>query len=327
MVHDSSLRSKFVSALEEAGLAEQRDALLAEARECVHMFYEEPRGEMRVGVSRVGGLPDLPDSVEWPEGTDDEGKPAGYAEFLAQFDLAELPASHGLGLPARGHVWVFMRNSALTQTTGVVIYRDEGEPLRERGKPAVKRATEYGWRDLGVAALRFAPGVSLPLSSRPFQARFRSIAFQLGRVRKQMGWGRIDGQIGGYSYQAEHDMPRQYAIEELGRPEFAFNDPEGYGNEFWSNMSDGEEEEDGTPFLNEDEPQVLDHLPGVRWVLENNEKIQATADAFQLLFMFRPNNRIDLDLGSGFYLEFMMHRDDLARMDFGKVRCGLAMLL
>ena len=325
MLDDSSLRERFVAALEQAGLAEHRDELLAQARECMHLFYREPSGELRVGASKVGGLPDLPDSVQWPEGTDDDGKPAGYAEFLTQFDLAEVPMPRGLWFPARGHMWVFVRNSALTQSTAVVIYRDAGEALRPRSKPAIERASEYGWRDLDVAALTFAPGVSLPLSSRPFQAKFRSIAFQLGRVRKQMGWKDIDGQIGGYSYQAEYDMARQYAIEELGHKEFAFDDPEGYANEFTSNISFGGEE-DETPCQDE-EPQIMDHVPGVRWIIENNDRIQAAADALQLLFMFGPNTGIGLDLGSGYYLDFMMHRDAIERMDFEMVRCGLAMLL
>ncbi len=325
MVDDSSLRERFVAALEEAGLAERRDELLGEARQCTHLFYRKPSGDLRVGATKVGGLPDLPESVEWPQGTDDDGKPAGYAEFLAQFDLAEVPIPCGLAFPARGHMWIFVRNSALTQSTAVVIYRDGGEVLRPRSKPTIERASEYGWRDLKVAELTFAPGVSLPLSSRPFQAKFRSIAFQLGRVRKQLGWGRIDGQIGGYSYQAEYDMARQYAIEELGHPEFAFDDPEGYASEFTSNITFGGEE-DETPCDN-GEPQVMDHVPGVRWIMENNDRIQAAADAFQLLFMFKPNTGVGLNLGSGFYLEFMMHRDAMERMDFGKVRCGLAMLL
>lgn len=65
----------------------------------------------------------------------------------------------------------------------------------------------------------------------------------------------------------------------------------------------------------------------MRWIQKNNKKIQAAADALQLLFMFRPNSRIRLDLGSGMYLDFLMHRDALSRLDFSKVYCALPMLL
>src|SRR6476659_9022100 len=108
MVDDSSLRERFVAALEEAGLAERRDELLGEARQCTHLFYRKPSGDLRVGATKVGGLPDLPESVEWPQGTDDDGKPAGYAEFLAQCDVAEVPIQCGLAFPARGHMWIFV---------------------------------------------------------------------------------------------------------------------------------------------------------------------------------------------------------------------------
>ncbi len=43
MVDDSSLRERFVAALEEAGLAERRDELLGEAREWVLPgFHDAP---------------------------------------------------------------------------------------------------------------------------------------------------------------------------------------------------------------------------------------------------------------------------------------------
>jgi hypothetical protein len=333
MINDTSLRSRFLQAVDDAGLAEHSEALLGEARECVHFFYDEPKGELAPGASKVGGLPDLPDSVEWPAGTDDEGRPAGRAEFLAQFNLAEVPAVHGLALPKSGYLWVFVRATRLTHTRAAIIYHDAGEPLRPRPKPAADWVPEYGWRDVDVAALTFRSGVSLPLSSRPFQQRFRKHAYRLGRVRSQLGRDqstddrrkRIGGQIGGYSYQAEFDLAREYAIRELGHPEFAQDDPSGYAHQFMLSLMEGAEGED--PSIDDSEPELLDHLPGVRWILENNEKIQATADALQLLFMFRPDHRIDLDFGSGMHLDLLLHRDAMARLDFSNVYCALPMLL
>jgi hypothetical protein len=301
MISDESLRSHFLKAIEAAGLAEHSEALLAEARECVHFFYNKPKGELAPGASKVGGLPDLPESVEWPAGTDDEGRPAGRAEFLAQFNLAEVPAGHGLALPKSGHLWVFVRATRLTHTTAAILCCDAGEPLRPRPKPATDWVPEYGWRDLGVAALSFAPGVSLPLSSRPFQKKFRTVAYQLGRLRKQLSPGvnndgprkRIDGQIGGYSHQAEVDLTREHAIRELGRPEFVYDDPSGCAGQFAANLMEGAI--GGTPFLDNGEPELREHLPGVRWIMENDDRIQTTANALQLLFMFRPNDLIELN--------------------------------
>ena len=77
-----TLRMRFDKAVGKAGLAEHRDALLAEARECVHFFLHEADAPLPVGMSKVGGSPDLPESVEWPAGVDPDGNPLGKAEFL-----------------------------------------------------------------------------------------------------------------------------------------------------------------------------------------------------------------------------------------------------
>lgn len=230
-----SLRSSFLKAVAEAGLAERSEFLVAHARECVHFFYNNPKKELPPGASKVGGEPDLPDSVEWPDGTDEEGRPAGKAEFLAQFNLAEIPKGHGLPFPKKGHLWVFVRATQMTRTTAAIIYRDAGETLRPRSKPKSDYVPEYGWRDLRTAALSFAPGVSLPLSSRSFQRSlkdFQELNDELTELQERLTRGidnygprdGIDGQIGGFSYQAEFDLPREYAITELGHPEFVSND-------------------------------------------------------------------------------------------------------
>lgn len=54
------------------------------------------------GRSRLGGLPDMPESLSWPEWQD---RPLA---FLAQIDLGELPPESGeLGLPSSGLLFFF----------------------------------------------------------------------------------------------------------------------------------------------------------------------------------------------------------------------------
>lgn len=146
-----ALRSSFLKAVDESGLGDHSELLLANARECVHFYYNKPKEELPPGASKVGGEPDLPDSVEWPEGEDDEGRPAGKAEFLAQFNLAEVPDGHGLALPKSGHLWVFVRNTQMTRTTAAIIYREAGENLQPRAKPKSDYVPKYGWQELGTA--------------------------------------------------------------------------------------------------------------------------------------------------------------------------------
>src|SRR5581483_9895504 len=96
-----ALRSRFLEAVDESGLTNHSELLLAHARECVHFIYNQPKEVLPPGASKVGGEPDLPESVEWPAGEDEEGRPAGKTEFLAQFNLAEVPRGHGLPFPKK----------------------------------------------------------------------------------------------------------------------------------------------------------------------------------------------------------------------------------
>jgi len=332
-----ALRASFLKAVDEAGLGDHSELLLAHARECVHFFYNKSKEELPPGATKVGGEPDLPDSVEWPDGEDEEGRPAGKAEFLAQFNLAEVPDGHGLPFPKTGHLWVFVRAPQMTRTTAAIIYRDASETLRPRSKPKSDYVPEYGWRELRTAALSFAPGVSLPFSSRAFQRSlkdFQELDDELMELQEKLtpdmdSYGPrdgIDGQIGGFSYQAEFDLPREYAITGLGHPEFV-------GDDQWVSVDDLQASIDRGlpgmkgPNLKSYREELRESIPGVRWIQKNNKKIQAAADALQLLFMFRPNGRIGLDLGSGMYLDFLMHRDALERLDFSNVYCALPMLL
>ncbi|MFN7955968.1 MAG: YwqG family protein [bacterium] len=55
-----------------------------------------------IGASKLGGAPDLPSDVTWPER---DGRPLA---FVAQLDLAQLGESGGDGLPLRdGVLWIF----------------------------------------------------------------------------------------------------------------------------------------------------------------------------------------------------------------------------
>ncbi|HEX5244853.1 MAG TPA: DUF1963 domain-containing protein [Tepidisphaeraceae bacterium] len=329
-----SLRSSFLKAVGESGLGDHSELLLAHARECVHFFYNKPKEELPPGASKVGGEPDLPDSVEWPAGDDEEGRPAGKAEFLAQFNLAEVTDGHGLALPKSGHLWVFVRNTQMTRTTAAIIYREAGVKLLPRPKPESDYLPKYGWGELGTAALTFAPSVALPLSSWAFQRSCKEQGLNKGLMKlyRKLTPGMdnyaprkgIDGQIGGYSIQDEFDLPREYAITELGHPEFVWDDVF-VPDEDIQTSTDG-----GLSLLKGSESyrqEMQEHLPGVRWIQENNKRIQAAADALQLLFMFRPDHGIGLDFGDGMYLDFLMHRDALEELDFSKVYCALPMLL
>jgi hypothetical protein len=329
-------RASFLDILGKVGLAEHGDPLLNEARECVHIFYQKPKSKLKVGRTKIGGLPDLPDSIGWPQGTDEEGKTSGWAQFLAQYNLADVPPINGLDLPRTGHLWLFIRNPMLISMPTAVFYHDGSEELAPRAKPVLKKKTEKEWREFKETALQFRPGISLPMSSKRFERELRErLNGKFSKLQEALAPGidnygprqGIDGQIGGYSFQMEMDLCRELALEELGHPDYARSD-------CWSSVEQLEKQiKVGLPFVQDTRKQnayrksLKERLPELKWIVANEQKIQETADSFQLLSMIRPSMDIGLEFGDGMFMDFLIQRDALAKRDFSKTHCVCPMLL
>jgi Domain of unknown function (DUF1963) len=82
-----SLRDDLLSDLSKAGFSPIGAELANLAKECVRMRSTPSANEsIAIGASKLGGLPDLPPGLAWPEWK------SGYLTFVAQVNLAELPA-------------------------------------------------------------------------------------------------------------------------------------------------------------------------------------------------------------------------------------------
>lgn len=103
-------RPSVVAILEAAGLGSASARALALLEEPVIRLKRRAAGKtsLPLGVSRLGGTPDAPRSFEWPKR---EGRPL---RFVAQLDLAALPAgSHG-PLPTEGSLAFFLDPEAFS---------------------------------------------------------------------------------------------------------------------------------------------------------------------------------------------------------------------
>ena len=82
------LRDDLRAGLSKAGLGPISAELEKVSRDCIRM-RSTPRSDKSIslGDSKLGGLPDLPSGLTWPEWK------TGYLTFVAQVNLAELPAS------------------------------------------------------------------------------------------------------------------------------------------------------------------------------------------------------------------------------------------
>jgi uncharacterized protein YwqG len=95
------MEAKVRTLLEKHQLQHLTKDVLAYLRSCLSLRLERAQ-ELPVGVSKMGGLPDLPPNSEFPIY---KGRPL---TFIAQYNLAELAAvPFETGLPAQGMLYFF----------------------------------------------------------------------------------------------------------------------------------------------------------------------------------------------------------------------------
>lgn len=89
--------------LEERNLSGDIEKILEFQKEHIEIKLIRREDYTKLGNSRIGGVPDLPKGMEWPETEDGE-----YMNFIMQINLEEIPYAMELGLPFVGMVYVFM---------------------------------------------------------------------------------------------------------------------------------------------------------------------------------------------------------------------------
>lgn len=119
--------------------AAQIAATLAKKPE-VFISGELSKEKPKLGQSKVGGKPDLPEGFAWPTEEDDEDAPL---QFFAQINLAEVhPHDYRKQLPATGMVWFFSIADGdraggyeIDESTTKVIYSAAPGPLSAHDLP------------------------------------------------------------------------------------------------------------------------------------------------------------------------------------------------
>jgi hypothetical protein len=291
MIRDT-LRDEVLQKAGQLGFGGAAKLLLNKARECVYIFNDGDRKRYRVGASRLGGAPDLPNDSAWPPADspvlpghkgwpwlepDEQGQSPRYAEFLAQFALAEIPDFECRLLPDVGHLCVFVSGWRPFAEVGVPSLFYTGERLVPQSPPAVgisiNRLVE------GSASLRFQVGVSLPFGNTAFreaisyQPHGRNLAWELlAEALKPSG---SVGQIGGFAFSYEGcDLRRDMVLGRLGRRDYIAVDQ-------YDSIADLEESARRVPYYirNEEERKLwiasYEKLrPAAKWIEQHQHEIQ-----------------------------------------------------
>jgi uncharacterized protein YwqG len=142
--------------IEEHELVSRRKVLLAAARPCVYLREKGASKRPAVGASRVGGTPDLPAGVDWPQS--DEG---AYLFFVCQINLAACPPTPPL--PDSGLLSFFVEeDEEASDVFHQVLYFADADDLKRVKLPTDSEMLLEDRRLEAPRGLRFTRGISLP---------------------------------------------------------------------------------------------------------------------------------------------------------------------
>lgn len=204
---------RLVEVIRENGLDAHHDAILATARPAIYVQLGA-REQGSAGQSRVGGAPDLPDSIPWPV-----HPTRGRARsFILQINLAELPDFPENPLPRGGMLYLFVGESE-DDADQLIVYRGD-EPLRPRHPaPDTEFVTDW-YENLVPHRLEFSLGVDVPRwGTRDFFALVRAIGQDAEEALGDLGDSLAAGaacKLLGHASGIGHD-PRElaYMVREL----------------------------------------------------------------------------------------------------------------
>jgi uncharacterized protein YwqG len=169
-----ALGPRLRKAIKSAGLESCSKDLVRFARPCVAIVETDSKKDAPVGKSRIGGLPDLPPDVDWPE---IEGE---LLSFILQINLKDVPGEVSGGLlPSKGLLSLFVgRNDSTSDVEHRVLFFDAAKLDRKD----VPDDASFRDEDTGLVepvAVRLRTALSLPgydsKELEVLQARHRSL--------------------------------------------------------------------------------------------------------------------------------------------------------
>lgn len=136
-------RERMRELIEQHGLSDRTDEIMADARPSIHLTlrYDVDEADIPIGVSKMGGSPDVPEGFEFPKWNEQ------YLSFIAQIRLSDAkPFDLENLLPATGMLYFFCEFGLyLDEPYGeafnsyrVIYLNDEAVPLNRISHPTSK---------------------------------------------------------------------------------------------------------------------------------------------------------------------------------------------
>lgn len=280
--------------LNEHHLAPAAVKLLPQARSTVKLSAIEPDLYEKIGNSRVGGYPDLPQAMEWP--TDASGK---LMTPLVQLNLADIaPASRQGWLPETGMLYFFCgMDECAANIEHRIIFVEYPEQLAFR-HPGTATILEDIY-DTSFHPYKAAAVSAVELPNMPY-VDYEVIDFEEGSTDRYFGlaaemqgdrktnWGTMFG----YPAGQHHDAELEAALFILADKTAEY-----------------------------DSEKAMKHL--VDMLGKSRERAEAEIEDMIMLLEIDSNERVGFQWQNAGVIHFFIRKEDLLARNFSRTYCSL----
>lgn len=178
--HTPRNETRLRSLIEKHQLGEVSDLLLKSAVDCVQLLLGEEGVAPTPGVSRVGGVPDLPSPESWPVAND------RLLNFLMQINLADVPRFADNPLPEQGLLSFFLEDDEHCRKIRCRLqFVADASSVRPASPPPEERLARPEYGGLAAHRLVLAAAIDLPGQGSPLyeQVKQRATRTSQGAAR------------------------------------------------------------------------------------------------------------------------------------------------
>jgi uncharacterized protein YwqG len=172
--------------ISQHGLTTAKELIHQHSSQCIRMELSDECGDdAPIGVSRIGGTPDLTSLEAWPTRKD-----GSYCDFVLQVNLAEMPAIAGSPFPDQGLLSFFIDDEVSGPAwvaTGRLVYDKDGGSRIKRIHNPIMKSSVSAEDALKAHFLRLVPRIDLECAWELLDKKIYKI------VTDSDAWDRIHG--------------------------------------------------------------------------------------------------------------------------------------
>ncbi|NVN91284.1 MAG: DUF1963 domain-containing protein [Desulfuromonadales bacterium] len=297
--------------------------ILASAVECWSLTLSEPEDFSTVGNCRIGGDPDLPASLAWPQ-TDD----GLYLNFIMQINLAELPPLFDHPLPNHGMLYFFVESDeSCTDVKSKLLFHDGDSSFLSRvTSPDYDQLVHEYYVDLEPYKVVPIVTIDLPeFGSETFEmveavsrdTPFGTIAERYCELLESVSCADKDihivSKVFGHASEIEGDMRWNACLHKAGQNILICN----------HHKQKNEVEDLLKKALQDNEAPEIEYYRNVKeslaWYQHHKEQLQRSRHEWLQLLKIDSNRSVDLSIwyAGSFYI--LIREENLRRRDFSDI--------